>query len=63
MSFNDFVVHLKENMPNQTSMGMKDLLEELVADVSSTVEAASKVELLLTGRLGEAVWNNGSVAR
>ena len=63
MPFKEFVIQLQENVPNQTSMGITELLELVADDVKSMVEPVSKVELLLTGRFEESTWNNGSVAR
>jgi len=63
MPFEEFVIQLQENVPNQTSMGITELLELVADDVKSMVDPVSKVELLLTGRFEESTWNNGSVAR
>merc|ERR1712130_5722 len=63
MPFKEFVIQLQENVPNQTSMGITELLELIADDVKSMVDPVSKVELLLTGRFEESTWNNGSVAR
>ena len=63
MPFKEFVIQLQENVPNQASLGITELLELVVEDVKKMVDPASKVELLLTGRYEENIWNNGSVAR
>ena len=63
MPFKEFVSQLQENVPNQTSMGITELLELVAADVEKMVDPVAKVELLLTGRYEESTWNNGSVAR
>ena len=63
MPFNEFVTQLQENVPNQTSMGITELLELVADDVKKMVDPVGKVELLLTGRYAESTWNNGSVAR
>merc|ERR1712037_928497 len=63
MPFKEFVSQLQENVPNQTSMGITELLELVAADVEKMVDPVDKVELLLTGRYEESTWNNGSVAR
>jgi hypothetical protein len=63
MPFKEFVSQLQENVPNQTSMGITELLELVADDVKKMVDPVSKVELLLTGRYEESTWNNGSVAR
>ena len=63
MPFKEFVSQLQENVPNQTSIGITELLELVADDVEKMVEPVSKVELRLTGRYEESTWNNGSVAR
>ena len=63
MKFDDFAIHLHENIPNQNSKGMSEVLETMTKEKENTVDLASKVELLLVGKLGDNMWNNGSVAR
>ena len=63
MSFKEFIIQLQENVPNQTSVGITELLELVSDDVKGMVDPVGKVELLLTGRYEESTWNNGYVAR
>ena len=63
MPFKEFVTQLQENVPNQASFGISELLELVADDVKKMVDPIGKVELLLTGRYEESTWNNGSVAR
>merc|ERR1719431_491899 len=63
MKFDEFTKKLHENVPNQSSKGMSEMIGKLGNDKENIVDKVAKVEHLLTGRLGEITWNNGSVSR
>ena len=63
MSFDCFTTELHKNVPNQTSKGMPQVVARLQTDKDVTVDLDKKLELLLVGRLGDDVWNNGAVNR
>ena len=63
MKFDQFTKKMHENVPNQSSKGMSEMIGKLGSDKEGIVDKVKKVELLLTGRLGEITWNNGSVSR
>merc|ERR1719334_437739 len=63
MPFDSFAQELDENVPNSNCKGMDKIVKDLAENVDSTVDMVDKLQLLLTGRRGELVWNNGAVIR
>merc|ERR1712080_103989 len=62
MPWEKFTVELEKNIPNLSTTGSIKMVQNLDKD-NKTVDLEKKATLLLVGREGEVVWNNGAVNR